>query len=236
MQRRIFIGDVHGHYDGLMALLNAIAPCSDDQVYFLGDLINRGCQSAQVVEFVRQSPYYCLLGNHEQMFLNYFQDKRVLQKALEIGRFPDSGETSDSYQKLGIFLLPVHLEWFASLPTYLDLGDVFAVHAGIHPHIPLKQQSSQEFCWIRQPFHQMSQPYFPDKLIIVGHTITFKFPGVVPGKLVQGQGWLDIDTGAYDSRSGWLTGFDITNRRVYQVNVFSNHARILPLEEAVIEI
>jgi serine/threonine protein phosphatase 1 len=236
MQRRIFVGDVHGHYDGLMVLLDAIAPSSEDGVYFLGDLINRGCQSAQVVEFVRQSPYHCLLGNHEQMFLNYFQDKRVLQKALEIGRFPDCGETSDSYQKLGISLLPVHWEWFASLPTYLDLGDVFAVHAGIHPHIPLKQQSSQEFCWIRQPFHNMSQPYFPDKLIIVGHTITFKFPGVVPGKLVRGKGWLDIDTGAYDSRSGWLTGLDITNRRVYQVNVFSNQTRVLPLEEAVIEI
>ena len=55
--RRIIIGDVHGHYDGLMMLMDAIAPNSDDRVYFLGDLIDRGPDSAQVVEFVKQSPF-----------------------------------------------------------------------------------------------------------------------------------------------------------------------------------
>lgn len=40
-QRRIVIGDVHGHYEGLMTLLTAIAPSSNDQLYFLGDLIDR---------------------------------------------------------------------------------------------------------------------------------------------------------------------------------------------------
>ncbi len=64
--RRIFIGDVHGHSDGLMNLLEAIAPSSNDQVYFLGDLIDRGPRSADVINFVRQSGYPCLLGNHEQ--------------------------------------------------------------------------------------------------------------------------------------------------------------------------
>ena len=54
-QRRIVIGDVHGHYDTLMTLLDAIAPTGDDMVYFLGDLIDRGPQSAQVVDFVKQS-------------------------------------------------------------------------------------------------------------------------------------------------------------------------------------
>ncbi len=77
----------------------------------------------------------------------------------------------------------------------------------------------------------MEQPYFPDKLIIVGHTITFTFPGVIPGQLVKGKGWLDIDTGAYHPRSGWLTGFDITNNLVYQANIFTQENRVLPLEE-----
>ncbi|NES08396.1 MAG: serine/threonine protein phosphatase, partial [Okeania sp. SIO2F4] len=53
--RRIIIGDIHGYYDGLMALLEAIAPGRDDMVYFLGDLIDRGPKSSQVVEFVRNS-------------------------------------------------------------------------------------------------------------------------------------------------------------------------------------
>ena len=63
--RRIVIGDVHGHHDGLMTLLEALAPGSDDRVYFLGDLIDRGPKSAQVLDFVQQSPYQTLLGNHE---------------------------------------------------------------------------------------------------------------------------------------------------------------------------
>jgi len=233
VQRRIFIGDVHGHYDGLMRLLELVALTSDDQVYFLGDLINRGAKSTEVVEFVRQNPYHCVLGNHEQMLLDYFKNPLVLSKALKDGSFPTNKETNESYQRLGMSFLPIHLEWFANLPLYLDLGDIWVVHAGVHPQIPIDQQTQEEFCWIRQPFHSMSKPYFPDKLIIVGHTVTFKFPGVAPGKLVQGQGWLGIDTGAYDRRSGWLTGLDITNRCVYQANVFSNKTRILPLDDVV---
>ncbi len=235
MYRRIFIGDVHGHYDGLMLLLNVISSHSDDQVYFLGDLINRGPKSAQVVEFVRKSPYYCVLGNHEQMLLDYFQDKQVTKKTVEKASATYK-ETIDSYLQLDISLLPVHLEWFSNLPLYLDLGDIWVVHAGVNPQLAVFKQSQKEFCWIRQPFYSMSKPYFPDKLIIVGHTPTFKFGGVVPGKLVQGKGWLDLDTGAYDRISGWLTGLDMTNKKVYQANVFSRKTRILDLEDAVEEI
>jgi serine/threonine protein phosphatase 1 len=79
----------------------------------------------------------------------------------------------------------------------------------------------------------MPRPYFPDKLIITGHTITFTLPGVLPGKLAQGRGWLDIDTGAYHPKSGWMTALDITNSLVYQANVFRRRVRKLPLPEAV---
>ena len=54
MPRRIFIGDIHGHYDGLRRLWDYIAPTSIDQVFFVGDLIDRGPQSSEVVNFVRQ--------------------------------------------------------------------------------------------------------------------------------------------------------------------------------------
>jgi serine/threonine protein phosphatase 1 len=126
-----------------------------------------------------------------------------------------------------------HLDWLKTLPTYLDLGDLWLVHAGVHPLLPLEAQSSQEFCWIRDEFHSISRPYFPDKLIITGHTITFTLPKVAPGELAQGCGWLDIDTGAYHPKSGWLTGLDVNNRMVYQVNVFTQTLRTMQLEEAV---
>lgn len=232
--RRIVIGDVHGHYKGLMALLEAIAPTSDDQVYFLGDLIDRGPQSSQVVEFVKESNYSCLLGNHEQMLLSILTNTENFSSIMQAWLYSGGQATLTSYQAATI--PQEHLDWFKTLPTYLDLGDIWLAHAGVDPAKPVAEQTADQLCWIRDEFHSIEQPYFADKLIIVGHTITFTLPGVTAGKLAQGQGWLDIDTGAYHPRSGWLTGFDATNNLVYQANVFSDRIRTLPKDEAVINI
>jgi serine/threonine protein phosphatase 1 len=229
--RRLIIGDVHGHYKGLMTLMEAIAPTSNDQVYFLGDLIDRGPQSSQVVNFVKDHSYQCLLGNHEQMLLNIFTNGQVPDSMVQAWLHSGGHATVASYQQATI--PDDHLEWFKALPTYLDLGDILLAHAGVDPSIPIAKQTAEQLCWVRDKFHTMEKPYLPDKLIIVGHTITFTFPGVTPGKLAQGRGWLDIDTGAYHPRSGWLTGFDVTNQLVYQVNVYHHCLRTLPLEEAV---
>ena len=233
-QRRIVIGDVHGYYEGLMTLLEAIAPASDDQVYFLGDLIDRGPHSSQVVNLVKGNNYQCLLGNHEQMLLSIITSDGLPTPAMQAWLYSGGQATIDSYQEATI--PQEHLDWFEALPTYIDLGDIWLTHAGLDPALPLAEQSADQFCWIRDEFHSIKQPYFSDKLIIIGHTITFTFPGVTPGKLAQGQGWLDIDTGAYHPRSGWLTGLDFTNSLIYQVNVFSNCLRTLPLAEGVITV
>lgn len=234
-QRRIFIGDVHGYYDGLMSLLEAIAPNSDDQVYFLGDLIDRGPQSAQVVEFVRQSGYSCLLGNHEQMLLDVLGSESTVPTLAEQNWLYSGGlATITSYKEAPI--PQAHVDWMLQLPTYLDLGDIWLAHAGIDPRLPLAAQTAEQLCWVRDEFHSIQKPYFPDKLIVIGHTITFTLPGVTPGRLAQGQGWLDIDTGVYHPKSGWLTGLDFTNRQVYQVNVFQKQVRSLPIETAVTQI
>ncbi len=230
-QRRIVIGDVHGHYDGLIKLLDAIAPNSDDEVYFVGDLIDRGPQSAQVVQFVKQSPYKCLLGNHEQMLLDVFADGEIYGPALQAWLYSGGHATANSYGDEGI--PQEDIDWLRTLPTYLDLGDFWLVHAGVNPQLPIEKQSAEEFCWIREEFHSIRQPYFQDKMIITGHTITFTLPGVEPGKIAQGNGWLDIDTGAYHQKSGWLTALDLTNYIVYQVHVERRRVRKMALKDAV---
>lgn len=233
-RRRIVIGDVHGHYQGLMTLLEAIALGSEDQLYFLGDLIDRGPQSAQVVNFVKENNHPCLLGNHEQMLLNILTNGGATSSAMQSWLYSGGQATIASYQEATI--PDEHLDWFRQLPLYLDLGDIWLTHAGVDPELPLDEQTSEQFCWIRDEFHSIEQPYFPDKLIITGHTITFTLPGVAPGQLALGEGWLDIDTGAYHPRSGWLTGLDTTNNLVYQVNVFKKLVRTVPLKEAAIAI
>lgn len=232
--RRIVIGDVHGHYDGLMQLLMAIAPSADDQVYFLGDLIDRGPKSFQVVNFVRESGYRCLLGNHEQLLIDSFPNGNIAPNALHAWLNSGGQATVSSYDQPEVLL--EHLEWMRSLPTYIDLGDYWLVHAGVHPRLPLSEQSVQELCWIREEFHSSPQPYFANKTIITGHTITFTLPNIPSGAIAQGAGWLGIDTGAYHPKSGWLTALDLTHQQVYQVNVFQNTQRVLPLVEAVVPI
>jgi serine/threonine protein phosphatase 1 len=230
--RRIIIGDVHGHFQGLKHLLSFLDLRQQDEVYFLGDLVDRGPESAQVVEFVRTHQYPCLMGNHEQMMLAALSgtdsDYFVMEGWLSAG----GRTTLSSYRGLET-QLPIDLKWMATLPTYIDLGDLWLVHAGVNPDRPLEAQSSQEFCWIRKEFHQMREPFFADKLIVTGHTITFTFPDVAPGQIAQGAGWLDIDTGAYHPKSGWMTALDTTRQQVYQVNVFNELTRIRPLAEAI---
>lgn len=232
--RRIFVGDVHGHYEALMRLLETIAPNSDDQIYFVGDLIDRGPKSAQVIEFVRSQGYGCVMGNHEQMLLEAFPDSTVSQHLLQAWLHSGGYTTVASYATPESLL--ENLVWLRSLPPYLDLGDLWLVHAGVHTHLPIQAQTSHEFCWIREEFHSTPKPYFDDKLIITGHTITFTLPGVPAGAVARGKGWLNIDTGAYHPKSGWLTAVDMTHQQVYQVNVFQQASRSLPLAEAVVEI
>ena len=229
--RRIFVGDVHGHYEGLMKLLEAIAPDSQDQVYFVGDLIDRGPQSARVIDFVRHNRYHCVLGNHEQLLLESFPGGEVRMATLQNWLYSGGQTTLASYRDTETLL--DHLDWIRGLPIYLDLGDIWLVHAGVHPELPLPEQTTQEFCWIRDLFHSSTQPYFSDKLIITGHTITFTLPQVEPGQIARGQGWLDIDTGAYHPKSGWLTAIDIDNAQAYQFNVFQQSLRVRPFAEAV---
>jgi serine/threonine protein phosphatase 1 len=233
MARKVFVGDIHGQYDALRQLWDLIAPATDDAVYFLGDLIDRGPQSAAVVDFVRRYSSGCVRGNHEQMLIESFSDDGIHIPAMQ--RWMNSGgdSTVASYNN-SFDALRADLEWVESLPLYIDLGNVWLVHAGVNPSLGVGSQTAEECCWSRSIFHQIRRPYFADKQIIIGQTMTFTFAKVDPGQLVEGPGWSNIDTGAYDPRSGWLTALDWENQMVYQVNVFTSDQRILPYADLAI--
>ncbi|MEO0407624.1 MAG: metallophosphoesterase family protein, partial [Cyanobacteria bacterium P01_A01_bin.135] len=205
--RQIIIGDVHGQYDALVQLLEQVSPSVDDQVYFLGDVIDRGPKSAQVLDLIHRHGYKSLLGNHEQMMLAAFPNDKAATSNLAAWLYSGGQATLESFDSVHHLLK--QLPWIRTWPTYLDLGNIWLVHAGVNPLRPLDKQTLQDLCWIRQPFHGSRSPYFQDKLIVAGHTITFTLPDVVPGGIAQGEGWLNIDTGAYHPRSGWLTGVDV---------------------------
>jgi len=76
MSQTYVIGDVHGEFNSLLQLHKKLP--SNAQLIFVGDLIDRGRNSKEVIEFVRKHHYQCVLGNHEQMMIEYV---RAFQKS-----------------------------------------------------------------------------------------------------------------------------------------------------------
>jgi serine/threonine protein phosphatase 1 len=139
MQKRtIFIGDVHGCYDELIALLEKIQICDNDHLYFVWDLINKWTKSFEVVEFVRNRPNtWSVIGNHEYFS---FPDENMLREIDEWNLIlsdwsknwirlqkEKSKPLEEILQKSG------NLDWLRSLPHIIERDDFIVVHGGLHP-------------------------------------------------------------------------------------------------------
>jgi len=188
------IGDIHGSLDKLRRL---IARCEEQAegrpatFIFLGDYIDRGPDSAGVVDFVMalqsraQSRVVALRGNHEAIALG------VVAGTLPEDYWLDQGgdATLESYGAVNASELPeAHVEWLRSLPVSHDDGRHFFVHAGIDPDMPLAAQREHDLIWIREPF--LSDERDHGRLVVHGHTpLQTRKPELRPNRL-------NIDTGA----------------------------------------
>ena len=195
MSRKIFaVGDIHGCYDKLAAMMKILPWRKDegDLLLFIGDYIDRGPKSREVVDFLvrlRQQggEFVFLKGNHEKMLLDYY----IQQKDQMLYVANGGAETIASYVEGGIgrkaFVLPEeHLEFFLSLALYHETEDYIFVHAGLKDGVPLNEQSEEDLLWIREEF--IYSAYDWNKRVIFGHT-ALEIPFVTPGKI-------GIDTGA----------------------------------------
>jgi serine/threonine protein phosphatase 1 len=193
--RHIFaIGDVHGQARKLRELLDEIPfDLSEDLLIFLGDYIDRGPGSRYVVEMIldlqRQSDrVICLRGNHEQMFLDFLKGADPLIYLFNGGRatLESYGYEEDEAGRYRIFVPFSHVNFFESLPYWVETDRYVFVHAGIRPGMPLSEQSEEDLLWIR---HEFIFAYSGlGKKIIFGHT-PFYEPLVMEDKI-------GIDTGA----------------------------------------
>jgi serine/threonine protein phosphatase 1 len=100
------IGDVHGEYDKLVALIDKLP--KNAHICFVGDLIDRGKRSAYVLELVTNSNYDCILGNHEIFML---EDNPMWHS--NYGR-----KTTKSYYSLGFDKRPKHIRYLRQLPYF----------------------------------------------------------------------------------------------------------------------
>ncbi len=220
------VGDIHGRRDlllELLAMIDSDDPAGTADLIFLGDYIDRGPESAGVVEVLlsdprvsRRRPVF-LKGNHEATLLAFLEDARHgaawqrfggTETLLSYGVRPPRGASDDpaawehSRRQLGSMLPPSHLEFFRDLVLFEERGGYFFVHAGIDPARPVLAQSEAEYLWIRDAFLQDDRKL--SHVIVHGHT-----PEPSP---VTDRRRVGTDTGAY--ASGVLTAARIDSAGV----------------------
>lgn len=227
-ERYYVVGDVHGRLDLFDALRQGIeeddgaSPQALSTVVLLGDLVDRGPQSAGVIAAAREwqalRPLRCLAGNHEEMFLESFEDRDVLRHFLKHGGRETIMSYGISRKKLDALTLDELQEEMAQLIPQEDraflqafeelivAGDYAFVHAGVDPLRAMDDQSRSDLLWIRERFLRHVDPL--SHVIVHGHTIF---------EDIEDRGHrIGIDTGAF--RTGVLTALvlDGTQRRYIQ--------------------
>ncbi len=184
MGKFFIIGDIHGHFYHLESMIRKILKdiTPEDIMIFLGDYIDRGEYSFEVVEFLialaDRYPIIFLKGNHEDMMLKYLSGEPGSDYYLLNG----GTNTIISYKRnYGSFSLPEkHREFFSNLHLYYEGEDFIAVHAGLHPlRKSLQEQREFDMIWIRDIFYRADIKW--EKTVIFGHTPASLFnkgPGI----------------------------------------------------------
>jgi serine/threonine protein phosphatase 1 len=184
----------------------------NDTLVFIGDYIDRGKYSREVVDYVvrLKSEYkniVCLLGNHEQMLLRYLDG---LEEGLYLGN--GGRATLDSYEillfddieKRKTKIPEAHRQFFESLLPYYETDNYIFVHAGLKPGMSLKEQDIDDLLWIRYEFIEAKDDF--GKIIVFGHT-----PLISP---LINKNMIGIDTGAV--YGGKLTCVELPEIKIYQ--------------------
>ena len=124
------IGDVHGCYKTLLALINQLPEKEKSHLVFVGDLIDRGRYSSLVIEFIKNGEYDCVKGNHEQMMIDSHKPSEEmysssLSRSIAVWNANGGKATEKSYVSPFADLLHPHLKWIKQLPNYLvfDIED-----------------------------------------------------------------------------------------------------------------
>ena len=206
------IGDVHGRADLLHALLDVIKQDSKSaterpHLVFLGDYIDRGFQSRQVISTLigldRDDAYETvfLKGNHEQAMIHFLKDHRIgpdwaafggRETLISYGIAPPKSVNAldqwEPIQKELVRTIPEqHTTFLEALPVSHKIGPYGFVHAGVKPGVPYDEQSDEDRLWIREEFLDAKDK--EDLYIVHGHT-----PVNAP---YSDHRRVNVDTGAY---------------------------------------
>jgi serine/threonine protein phosphatase 1 len=226
-ERLYVVGDVHGRSDLLARIHHAIRADVHERpgplkrtVVYLGDYVDRGPGSFQVLEMLIRMPLegmklVYLKGNHEDMMLRFIRgddipgwlynggDATLASYGVMVTRMmPSPTMIAELRRRLQNAMPAAHVTFLESLQLMHLAGDYLFVHAGIRPGVPLDAQRPADLMWIREPFLVAKNTF--GKCVVHGHTIS-TVPEVRANRI-------GIDTGAF--YSGRLTCLVLEGDRV----------------------
>jgi len=231
-ERVYAIGDIHGCFDLLQRLLLEIEADHMERsrlparLIVLGDFIDRGTQSAQVLTWLRSiqensDRLIVLMGNHESALLDCIEgDEAMQQEWLQFGGRetlqsfgltpPRARESAKAFGKRVAGALGAkNLDWLRNLPLSTSSGDYFFCHAGIRPYIPLHRQDPEDLLCIREEFLQSDANH--GAVVVHGHS-------VVADCVQFRNNRIGVDTGAYLTGKLSAVGLEGSLRWLVTVN------------------
>jgi serine/threonine protein phosphatase 1 len=209
--RLLALGDIHGCVHALDAVLTAAEVGPDDTLIVLGDVIDYGRESAEVVERLLQlrgdCELICIRGNHEEMLLGSLENERLRSQWLNVGGM----ETLNSYQFCGgIDAVPQsHLNFLSEFRDYYENGSFVFTHANYDADLEFGDQLPHALRWqlLEPPW---TGPHVSGKTIVVGHS-------EMPAREVLDLGHIVcLDTGCRSY--GWLTLWDAETGQTWQAS------------------
>lgn len=234
-QRIYAIGDLHGRLDLFRRMVSIIKRDHADRlpvptcIILLGDLIDRGPNSAELVHWCQElteasNRFVVLKGNHEAMMVRALRDGdfAVLELWLEHGggetlaswgvprTLIEHGASLDLLKVARMAVAPATLEWMSALPLWAQHQHFLFVHAGIRPGIKLKAQSEADLLTIRDDFTRSRVDH--GQIVIHGHSIHETGPDIQRNRI-------GIDSGAF--RTGRLTAIGIENGEFWPLMTYS---------------
>lgn len=124
-----FVSDIHGQYELFVKLLEKIRFCENDEMYVLGDIIDKGPCSVKLIKHIMEAPnIHCIKGNHEHMLIGEYyalmeDSPECFDDVLQVLR----QHFSEDDEKLTFEMI----DWLEALPYYIEGEDFIAVHAGV---------------------------------------------------------------------------------------------------------
>lgn len=206
--RTFAIGDIHGCDVALEVLLSHISPDEDDTVVVLGDVVDRGPGTKDVIDQLLELQRSCrlifIMGNHEEMMLD-----AVTGGSMEGGWLTYGGREAMMSYGMGYDAIPAeHLDFLRGGLGYWQTDTEIFIHANLEPGIDLEHQEGEWLRWARLTGFEYPHP--SGKRVICGHTSQ---PTGMPYMV---EGWVCLDTRVYDR--GWLTCLEVGPDIMFQTN------------------